>query len=218
MSEARKCDRCHVLYEIKPLVYNYITIGVRNIIGISGKSYDLCPNCVELLDKWLKNPDNYDPNDLIINLGDTDCADHSNGVTEKELELASKLNDAKIYIAQLKSELGYTMTKEETGLNSKLNEWGCPHNKCWDRLYFSKELNPFNVHDINDIYKCNFKNVYISGNCSRPNVSDMTPKDFCNLGCNFIKDDDDERVNNLYKEAEEISNNAGDTKEEESDL
>ena len=27
--------------------------------------------------------------------------------------------------------------------------------------------------------------------------------------------DDDERVNNLYKEAEEISNNAGDTKEEE---
>ena len=46
----------------------------------------------------------------------------------------------------------------------------------------------------------------------------MTPKDFCNLGCNFIKDDDDERVNNLYKEAEEISNNAGDTKEEESDL
>ena len=30
----------------------------------------------------------------------------------------------------------------------------------------------------------------------------------------FIKDDD-ERVNNLYKEAEEISNNAGDTKEEE---
>ena len=26
---------------------------------------------------------------------------------------------------------------------------------------------------------------------------------------------DDERVNNLYKEAEEISNNAGDTKEEE---
>lgn len=26
--------------------------------------------------------------------------------------------------------------------------------------------------------------------------------------------DDDERVNNLYKEAEEISNNAGDTKEE----
>ena len=26
---------------------------------------------------------------------------------------------------------------------------------------------------------------------------------------------DDERVNNLYKEAEEISNNAGDTKEED---
>lgn len=41
MSEARKCDRCHVFYEIKPLVYNYITIGVRNIIGISGKSYVL---------------------------------------------------------------------------------------------------------------------------------------------------------------------------------
>lgn len=33
--------------------------------------------------------------------------------------------------------------------------------------------------------------------------------------CLMYIGDDDERVNNLYKEAEEISNNAGDTKEEE---
>lgn len=61
MSEARKCDRCHEFYEINPLVHNYMTIGVRTIIGTSGKSYDLCPNCVELLDKWLENPDNWTP-------------------------------------------------------------------------------------------------------------------------------------------------------------
>lgn len=33
--------------------------------------------------------------------------------------------------------------------------------------------------------------------------------------CLVYLDNDDERVNNLYKEAEEISNNAGDTKEED---
>jgi hypothetical protein len=53
--------------------------------------------------KWFEKPD----------IDDTDFTDRSNGATEKELELASKLNDAKNYIAQLKSELGYTITKEE---------------------------------------------------------------------------------------------------------
>lgn len=114
MAEARKCDRCHEFYEINPFVHNYMTIGVRTIIGTNGKSYDLCPNCVELLDKWLKNPDSWTPDDCLGYIGDdTDCAGRSNGATEKELELASKLNDAKIYIAQLKLELGYTLTKEE---------------------------------------------------------------------------------------------------------
>ena len=195
MSEARKCDRCHGYFELseedqknRDLPYDmkgtYVKIMLSGRYGEVENSvrwFDLCPNCMELLDKWLENPDY-----------DTDCADRSNGATEKELELASKLNDAKIYIAQLKNELGYTMTKEEIELNPKLNEYGCPHNKCWDCLYFSKELNPFNIHDHNGIYKCNFKNVYISGNCSRPNVSNMTPADFCKLGCNFDKETTEE--------------------------
>lgn len=126
MSEARKCDRCHGFYEIpneqqdKLKPYDVKGAYAKLLFCDNNRDYpetvrwyDLCPKCVELLDKWLENPDNYDPNDLIINLSDTACTDRSNGATEKELELASKLNDAKIYIAQLKSELGYTMTKEE---------------------------------------------------------------------------------------------------------
>ena len=27
--------------------------------------YDLCPNCIELLDKWLENPDNWKPEDCL---------------------------------------------------------------------------------------------------------------------------------------------------------
>lgn len=126
MSEARKCDRCHGFYEIpneqqdKLKPYDVKGAYAKLLFCDNNREYpetvrwyDLCPNCVELLDKWLENPDSYDPNDLVINLGVTDSADRSNGATEKELELASKLNDAKIYIAHLKSELGYTMTKEE---------------------------------------------------------------------------------------------------------
>lgn len=203
MSEARKCDRCHGYFELsaeeqkkRDLPYylkgTYVKIMLVGPIEDSPRFYDLCPNCVELLDKWLENPD----------IDDTTCTDRSNGATEKELELASKLNDAKIYIAQLKLELGYTMTKEEIEFMKdsqiftdkdiseavKLNGYGCPHYKCSDCPHFSKEPNPFNVHDHNGIYKCNNKNVYISGNCSRPKISDMTPKDFCTLGCNFVKE------------------------------
>lgn len=51
MSEAFKCDRCGKLYEasIKPDIrverYN-------NPFGIT--VYDLCPECIEELEKWLK--------------------------------------------------------------------------------------------------------------------------------------------------------------------
>jgi hypothetical protein len=117
MSEARKCDRCNGYFELsaedqKNRNYPYDMKGTYVKIMLFGRYgevensvrwFDLCPNCVERLDKWLENPD----------IDDTDCTDRSNGATEKELELASKLNDAKIYIAQLKNELGYTMTKEE---------------------------------------------------------------------------------------------------------
>lgn len=126
MSEARKCDRCHDFYEIpeeqqdKLKPYDLKGAYAKLLFCDNNRDYpntvrwyDLCPNCVELLDKWLENPDNYDPHDLVRNINNADCVDRSNGTTEKELELASKLNDAKIYIAQLKNELGYTMTKEE---------------------------------------------------------------------------------------------------------
>lgn len=131
MSEARKCDRCHEYFELskddqknRDLPYyakgTYVKImlfGRYGEVEDSVRFYDLCPNCMELLDKWLENPDNWKPEDCLTYIGDdTDCADRSNGATEKELELASKLNDAKIYIAQLKAELGYTMTKEEIEL------------------------------------------------------------------------------------------------------
>lgn len=114
MSEARKCDRCHGFYEIpkeqqdrcgpyelKGAYAKLLFCDNNRNFPESVRWYDLCPNCVELLDKWLENPDNWTPDDCLVYVGDdTDCADRSNGATEKELELASKLNDAKIYIAQ----------------------------------------------------------------------------------------------------------------------
>lgn len=179
MSEALKCDRCKRFFDYNSSKYNCISFGCKTtLLGFRGFPKDICPSCMEQFKKWYENPDT----------DDTDCTDRSNGATDKELELASKLNDAKIYIAQLKSELGYTMTKEEIEINSKLNEYGCSHDKCWKCPHFFKEPNPFNIHDHNGIYKCNFKNVYISGNCSRPNASNMTPADFCKLGCDFVKE------------------------------
>lgn len=125
MSEARKCDRCKDFYDIAegqqdrdtPYEFkgDYVNLHLwvaRNGVqrDLESRWYDLCPKCMTELECWLKNnefPTICEPDN------EAACADRSNGATEKELELASKLNDAKIYIAQLKSELGYTMTKEE---------------------------------------------------------------------------------------------------------
>lgn len=74
MSEARKCDRCHRYFELseedqknRDLPYyikgTYVKIMLFGRYGEhedSTRFYDLCPNCVELLDKWLENPDNVD--------------------------------------------------------------------------------------------------------------------------------------------------------------
>lgn len=117
MSEARKCDRCHGYFELseeerkdRRLPYDmkgtYVKImlfGRYGEVENSVRWYDLCPNCIESLDKWLEKP----------GIDDADCADRSNGTIDREYELALKLNEAKIYIAQLKNELGYAMTKEE---------------------------------------------------------------------------------------------------------
>jgi hypothetical protein len=128
MSEARKCDRCHGFYDIAeeqqdrktPYEFkgDYINLHLwvaRHGIpkDVMSQWYDLCPKCMMELECWLNN--NEFPT-ICEHDKDTDCADRSNGATEKELELASKLNNAKFYIAQLKNELGYAMTKEEIEL------------------------------------------------------------------------------------------------------
>lgn len=126
MSTALKCDRCHNYFDYDPSAkFNFIAYGHKDIVV--GKNFpvkDICPHCMEQFMNWFENSDNYDPHDLVKNINVTDCADRSNGATEKEFELASKLNDAKIYIAQLKLKLGYTMSKEEMNIleEEKKNE------------------------------------------------------------------------------------------------
>ena len=91
MANALKCDRCHRYFDYDPSAkFNFIAFGHKdNIIGKNFPVKDICPNCMEMFIKWFENPD------------------------IKDLELVSKLKDAKIHIAQLKLKLGYTMSKEE---------------------------------------------------------------------------------------------------------
>lgn len=58
----RRCDRCGVAYEPKSLVID--CYDVNAIITIecdmtddwtSGGTYDLCPDCLNSLNDWLKN-------------------------------------------------------------------------------------------------------------------------------------------------------------------
>lgn len=155
MSEARKCDRCHGYFELseedqknRDLPYDmkgtYLKImlfGRYGEVENSVRWFDLCPNCMELLDKWLENPDNDEEYQKALEGIKTyakykdPCKSCHNGVCEQ-------------------CDYGYISEEE------KKKRWLGNHRK---------------------------KNV---GN-------------------------DDERVNNLYKEAEEIPNNASDTKEEE---
>ena len=82
MSEARKCDRCHGYFELseedqKNRGYPYDMKGTYVKIMLFGRYgevensvrwYDLCPNCIELLDRWLENPDIDDTHDLVKNV------------------------------------------------------------------------------------------------------------------------------------------------------
>lgn len=143
MSEARKCDRCHGFYEIpkdkqdKGAYVKLLFCDNNREYPNTVRWFDLCPNCVELLDKWLENPDNYDPQDLVKNINDTKYA------------FPSPL------------------------LKETLEDYG---------IKFSDSHEEIEYKDPCEQY------------------------------------DDDERVNNLYKESEKISNNAGDTKEEDCEL
>lgn len=177
MANALKCDRCNGYFDYNPNVDNFISFGHKNIIvGKNFPTKDICPTCMESFCKWFENPDN------------CECADRSNGATDKELELASKLNDAKIYIAQLKNELGYTMTKEEMDSISVEDGYKDPCKSCCKGVCEQCSYGYISEDDKKKIWYENHKKK--------------------------TKLSDDERVNNLYNEAEKISNGAGDTKEE----
>lgn len=134
MANALKCDRCGSYFDYSPDTENFIAFGHKNItVSRDLPVKDICPNCMELFMKWLENSDNWKPEDSLAYIGnDTDCTDRSNGATKKELELTSELNDAKIYIAQLKSELGYTMTKEEIELAGDNLKYKDPCKSCYN--------------------------------------------------------------------------------------
>lgn len=100
MSEARKCDRCNRFYELSEedqknrdypyyMKGPYVKIMVFDRYGEQEDStrwYDLCPKCVELLYKWLYNPDNYDPHDLVKNVDEEykdPCKSCHDGVCEQ---------------------------------------------------------------------------------------------------------------------------------------
>lgn len=56
MAQAKKCDRCGILYEHYKKE-NHIRIGEspiddRAMFGF--KDYDLCPDCMNWLQRWLK--------------------------------------------------------------------------------------------------------------------------------------------------------------------
>jgi hypothetical protein len=110
------------MYIIEAIIIFFVLI-IGIVVGILIEDKSLKSWFNKRLDDIYSQKD-IKPHDLVKNINDTDCADRSNGATEKELELASKLNDAKIYIAQLKLKLGYTMSKEEMNIleEEKKNE------------------------------------------------------------------------------------------------
>lgn len=134
MSEARKCDRCHAFYELpkkqqdKDAHYDFKGAYVKLLFCDNNRDYpntvrwyDLCPNCVELLDKWLENPDNYDPQDLVKNVDEEyqkalegiktyadykdPCKSCHNGVCEQcDYECCSEEEKKKIWLERKQNE------------------------------------------------------------------------------------------------------------------
>lgn len=107
MAEARKCDRCHAFYELpekqqdRDAHYEFKGAYVKLLFCDNNRDYpntvrwyDLCPNCVELLDKWLENPDNYDPQELVRNINDTKYEFPSPLLKETLEECGYKLSDS----------------------------------------------------------------------------------------------------------------------------
>lgn len=107
MSEARKCDRCHGYFELseedqKNRGYPYDMKGTYVKIMLFGRYgevensvrwFDLCPNCVELLNKWLENPDNWKPEDCLIYIGNDD--ERVNNLYKEAEEISNNAGDTK---------------------------------------------------------------------------------------------------------------------------
>lgn len=81
---------------------------------------------------------------------------------------------------------------------------------CKDCKHFDNTKPVDTAHNVNDKYK---NAEFYIGRCKKIGRIKMM-NDTCGL-YEEKTSDDNERVNDLYTEAEEISNNAGDTKEEE---
>lgn len=64
MANAKKCDRCGVLYEKYDGIkfdeqgWDYNCISLQADWRSYGKGFDLCPKCMEKLIVWLKEADN----------------------------------------------------------------------------------------------------------------------------------------------------------------
>ena len=70
---ALKCDRCGSYFDYNPNSNNFIAFGHQGIIvGKNFPTKDICPNCMELFLKWFENPDNWKPEDCLVNVGDDD--------------------------------------------------------------------------------------------------------------------------------------------------
>lgn len=59
MAKARKCDRCGAYYDPYEMrmgthPVDYVYCGHNDYCGGSGKSIDLCPNCMSELIAWLE--------------------------------------------------------------------------------------------------------------------------------------------------------------------
>jgi hypothetical protein len=64
MSNAKKCDRCGKLYElydgckVQKGGHSYNKVAFLRSWNDPCKEYDLCPECMELLIKWMKEDSN----------------------------------------------------------------------------------------------------------------------------------------------------------------
>ena len=58
--KAYKCDRCGKLYEYYDGIelvsggYKFTIFSISNYFGIANEDYDLCPECMKSLIKWIK--------------------------------------------------------------------------------------------------------------------------------------------------------------------